>query len=69
MGRLLVSFLEGYGSVVNLFAPPEQDDAGELKKDWIRVGDYLRHSIETIEREVREGARKPAGETGARRAK
>jgi len=65
MGRLLTSFIEGYGSVVRFFIPPEQDDVENIRKDWIQVGKYLKHSIEEIEREVQKSVRKPAGEVGA----
>ncbi len=69
MSRFLVSFLEGYGSIIGLFILPEQDDAENLRGDWMRVGSYLRHSIETIEEEVQKGVRESTGEDGEERAK
>ncbi len=64
MSKFLISFLEGYGSVIKIFAPPEQDDSENLRRDWIQVGNYLKHSIEVVEREVQEGVGEPTEETG-----
>ncbi len=58
MSRLLESFIEGYGSVVQLLLPEqtEQEDFENISGDWIQVGSYLRDSIRAIEMEVGEGA-------------
>ncbi len=66
MNRLLESFIEGYGSVVQLLLPEqtEQDDFENIIGDWIQVGSYLRDSIRAIEMEVGEGAEGPTGKAG-----
>lgn len=66
MSRLLESFIEGYGSVVQLLLPEqtEQDDFENISEDWIQVGSYLRDSIRTIEMEVGEGAEGTARKAG-----
>ncbi len=66
MSRLLESFIEGYGSVVQLLLPEqtEQDDFENIIGDWIQVGSYLRDSIRAIEMEVGEGAEGPTGKVG-----
>ncbi len=61
MSRIFASFIEGYGNVIKLFVPLEQNDAKNLKRDWIQVGNYLRYSIKELEREVEEGSGESTG--------
>jgi len=67
MSRIIDSFIEGYGSLVRLLVPPHQDDAENLKRDWVQVGNYLRHAIKEIEKEVQIKGGKPTPETGRER--
>ncbi len=62
MSGIFASFIEGYGSVVRLFAPTEQDDAENLRRDWIQVGNYIKHSIKELEGEAECG--KPTRKEG-----
>ncbi len=61
MKSFLMSFLEGYGSVLIWFPQSNQDDAENIRRDWIQVGNYLKHAIEELEEEVQLNSGKPSG--------
>lgn len=47
-GKILESFLEGYGSVIRFFGFPDEDDVVNLKRDWLKVGNYLKFAIQEL---------------------